>query len=225
MRRTAAVAAAAAVVLASGLTLAAPAAAKAPRKSATFAGYDVESKHVRSATATFVIPHITCKSKLSGVGPAVILDSKKNIFSGAGVGVTCQAGQPVFESDLIVNNHQHVLFRLSAGDRVRISVHETKKKKSSVTLHDLTAKRSRTLTGKGRTMTFAEIGAQSVAFGHRSVGVDPFSPTHFHHVLVNGRSLTKEAAFPVERINKGHRQIAVGKIIGGKSFTLTFKHS
>jgi Peptidase A4 family len=211
-------------MLAAALAVPAAANATAPKKSTNFAGYDVESKKVTSATATFVVPGITCKSKLSGVGPAIILDSSKNVFSGVGVGVTCQSGTPVYESDLIVNNKQHLSFSLAVHDKVTITV-KVSKKRTLVRLKDITARKSKTLRGKGRRMTFAEIGAQRVAFGHTNVGVDPFRPMHFSHVLVNGRSLTAEKAFPLERVNKGRIQIAVGKITGRKNFTLTFMHS
>jgi hypothetical protein len=210
--------------------LAAPAVAVAPQKSSVFAGYDVsKSKAVRAAAVDFTVPRITCKKSESGVGPAVILVSAPNkkgsfTFSGAGVGVVCEHKVPTYQAIVIINGKPDNSFDLAVGDQVRVTVKVTKAK-TTVSVHDLVSKASKTLAGPGRVMSAAEIGVQGIAFGKTAVGIDPFTRAKFTDAKVDGHSLTKEKAFPVERTHGKTVQIAVGKLSKGTDFAVTFKHS
>jgi hypothetical protein len=195
------------------------------RKSSTFAGYAVaHPRRVTSAAAQFSVPTITCKSRLSGVGPAVILDSATNVFSGAGVGVACEHGRPVYQAVVIVRGAPHDLFTLHAKDQVSVSVVSTRAG-TVVSIRDLSRGKGRTLKGRGTVMSFAEIGVQGLEFGANRVGIDPFTPTTFTGAIVNGKPLGKVSAYPVERVRGATVQVAVGRLHFGTSFTVTFRHS
>jgi hypothetical protein len=216
---------AAAVVLAVVAGTGSDALGVAARKSTTFAGYAVShSRHVNSAAAHFAVPTITCKSRLSGVGPAVILDSATNVFSGAGVGVACVHGRPVYQAVVIVRGAPHDLFALHAKDQVAVSVVSTRAG-TVVSIRDLSRGKGKTLKGKGTVMSFAEIGVQGLEFGANKVGIDPFTPTTFTGATVNGKRLSKVSAYPVERVRGSTVQVRVGRLHSGTSFTVTFQHS
>jgi hypothetical protein len=197
----------------------------APRKSTAFAGYAVSHlRRVSSAAAHFSVPTITCRSRLSGVGPAVVLDSTTNVFSGAGVGVACEQGRPVYQAVVIVRGAPHDLFALHVRDQVAVSVSSTRAS-TVVSIRDLSTGKGKTLRGQGTVMSFAEIGVQGLAFGSNRVGIDPFTATTFTGASVNGQTLTKASAYAVERVHGSTLQIQVGRLHGGTSFTVTFRHS
>jgi hypothetical protein len=202
--------------------------ATAPQSSPNFAGYELSQKKVTSGSATVVVPTITCKKNTSGVGPSVILDSAKGIFSGAGVGVGCQHKQPTYEVIIAVNagagSEQDQAFVVAPKDKLNITVNVTKGK-TKVAVQDVTSAAHKTLTGGGRRMNAAEVGVQSLAIGAVSVGIDPFTTVKFTHCLVNGKPLSKVGAFPVDRKHGKTLQISVSKLSKGRAFTTKFKHT
>jgi hypothetical protein len=207
------------------LALAVPAySSVAPVASSTFAGYDVvHTGKVTATKVTFVVPTITCKKSFSGVGPADILGTSKS-FSGAGVGVVCEHGKPLYQSVVIVNGTETNGFTLTPKDKVTVTV-TMSKKKTTVSIKDATSSAHKKVSGKGGKGNYVEIGCQGIAFGSTSVGVDPFTKTVFTDGSVNGHTLTKEHAYAVERVNGKTVQIVPSALSHKKDFHVTFTHS
>jgi hypothetical protein len=220
------------IVTAAGMIVmplaAASAAPAKEHKSSTFAGYEVSMK-VKVATATLVVPTITCKKNFSGVGPTIIVqstvDKKTNSYtnSGGGVGVVCEKKQPIYDAVLIVNGAETNVAGLSPGDKVAVSV-TAKKSKTVVTVHDLTSSFDKTIKGKGAVGATAYFGDEGVAISKKSVGIDPFSRTSFTDSLVNGKTLKAVHAFPVRRFHKSTLEIGISALTKGKNFALIYKH-
>jgi hypothetical protein len=218
---------AAAGLIISPLALA-TAASAATQRSATFAGYEVATR-ITTASATLVVPTLTCKKNFSGVGPTIIVDTTTNkktnsyTYSGGGVGVACEHKKPIYQAVLIVNGAETNDFTMTPGDKVEISVTE-KKSKTVVTVNDLTAKQHKTLTGKGAVGADALFGDQGVAINKKSVGIDPFTRTTFTDSLINGKTLKAVHAFAVKRYHHSTLEIAVSALTKGKDFSLVYKH-
>jgi hypothetical protein len=214
--------------------LAGPAGAAAtqkPQHNSSFAGYEVQKTKgkVTSASTTFVVPTITCKKSYSGVGPAVLINTKPNkknvyTYSGAGVAVTCQNKVPDYQAVVIVNASEDNDFTVTPGDKINVTVHMSSSK-TKVEADDVTSGMTATKKGHGKTGETALIGDASIAFGKTTVGIDPFTKTSFTDGQVDNKNLGHEKAFPVERTHGSTVQIAVSKLKHGKDFILTFKNS
>ena len=124
-----------------------------PRKIQTntaFAGFEVAKTkaHIHSASVRFVVPKITCRNNLSGVGPSVLIQSVGNprtnahSESGGGVGVACEDKTPIYNAIVEVVSHSYddILHPLAAGDRVVVTV-TYGPRRTVATVRDVTAKR------------------------------------------------------------------------------------
>ncbi len=226
------IAVSAALTLAGSLaTTASAAPSTTPIASKTFAGYEVTKTktHVSSVTTTFAVPTITCKKSLSGVGPSIVVQTtpnKKNTYAidAAAVGVGCVKGKPEYESIIEVNSTSFNDFPFSAGDKVKVTI-TLNKKKTSVTVDDLTSKTSKTRTGAGRLGEYAYLGDEGLEINSKKTGLDPFTKTSFTGSEVNGKSLSAEKAVAYEAKRGKTLLIAVSKLSKGKDFELTFEHS
>jgi hypothetical protein len=205
-------------------------AAAAAAKSSTFAGYEVSHK-MSVASATIVVPTITCKKNFSGVGPTIFMQSapnKKNIFtdSGGGVGVACEQKMPIYQMVITIRGAETNFGdqSLVPGDKLEVTVQE-KKSKTKVTVDDVTLKDSHTLSGKGSVGAAVFFGDEGVSFSKKNVGIDPFTPTTFSNSQVDGKSLKAIHASPERRVHGSTVEIAVSPLTKGKKFTLTFKHA
>ena len=231
-------AAAAVAVLAAALSIA-PAAAASPSslvQTDSFAGYEVSKKtgQVTGAHAQFVVPKITCKKSLSGVGPAVFVitqtPAKKGkpsqiIESAAAVGVACEKGKVIYQAVYLVNGVETNDYFVKAGDAMTATVSVTPKG-TSVFLRDVTAKHGKTMKGKGYKAYAAQIGNAGISFNNVAAGIDPFATTAFTNCSVSGKNLVAEGAFGAERVNKhGVVEMAPTKIVKKKNFKVVFKHS
>jgi hypothetical protein len=199
--------------------------------SPTFAGYQVVKTKgkITQARTTFVVPTITCKKNLSGVGPSVIVQTRLNnkgayIQSGAGVGVACLNKQATYRAAVIVNGIETNDYQLAPGDRVRATV-RIAGGSTQVAIKDITSGADKTATGAGNVGATALIGDASIAVGSTSVGVDPFTRTQFSGAQVNGKPIGKLGAVAVQRTHGTTVQIAVSKLVKEKTFHLTFKNS
>jgi hypothetical protein len=219
------------VTVAGAIVIPLAAASAAPaheHKSSTFAGYEVSMK-VSTATATLVVPTITCKKNFSGVGPTIIVqsrvDKKTNSYtnSGGGVGVVCEKKQAVYDAVLIVDGAETNVPGLAPGDHVAVSVTE-KKSKTVVTVNDVTSSFHKTIKGKGAVGATAYFGDEGVAISKKSVGIDPFTKTAFTDSLVDGKTLKAVHAFPVRRFHKSTLEIGISALTKGKDFALIYKH-
>lgn len=200
--------------------------------SAIFAGYSVSkpTAHVKHVTATFVVPTITCQSSFSGVGPSVLVYSDVNpktqahITSGAGLGVACENGNPIYESVAIVNDKAYNDLMLQAGDTVEVSVRVTPAA-TTVSIHDTTGGLAKTRTGHGHTAVQTWIGDNNVVVDGMSGRLDPFTPTAVSNVLVNAHPLGSEHPTRYQWVRKGTTLVATSGLVDGEDFSLTFEHS
>jgi hypothetical protein len=201
--------------------------AAATKASADWAGYQVVQAKVHSASATVVVPTITCKNDRSGVGPAVLLLNTHGVFSGAGVGAGCKNDTALYEAILLTNSgtkaSRRDSYRVDPGDKLQFSIHESTTA-TAVRVRDLSSGRHRKLTGKGGMMRAAQVGVQTLSIDHATAGIDPFTDVRFTHALVDGRSLAGQGAVAVERKRGSTVQIAVSRLRHGRSFTATFRH-
>jgi hypothetical protein len=211
------------------LAMAAPASA-AVTKSTTFAGYQLVSTKIRTATATFVVPRITCVSNESGVGPSIVMVSKVNTktntytYSGAGIGVACVNQKPVYESILIVNGSSSNDLTLHRGDHVTVTVTMVSTGSKAI-LRDTTTHQSKTRTGSGRSAAQVYIGDNGLQISSHNVRLDPFSTTTVSAATINGNSLSAEHAQRTIWVRSTTTLVKAGVLSGGHSFTLTFEHS
>jgi Peptidase A4 family len=217
-----------------GSTLAPQAQASTPRSvpavttstSPLFAGYAVSrtaAAPVRTAAARFVVPRISCQTNDGGVGPAVIVGNT-HVFSGAGIAVGCHQQVASYRVIVSRNSRQQQSFAVAAGDAITIAVTVTVAK-TTISVHDTSSAVARSVTAKGRVMTYAEIGLQTLVRGTVSLGIDKFSPVTFTRSLINGQSLVHAYAYAVERVRGKTVQIAVSKLRHGNSFLARFTHS
>jgi hypothetical protein len=233
MTRRLTLSAAAALTL---VALAAPSAtastATKPATNLTFAGYITTPKaHITKANVSFVVPSITCKGRLSGVGPSIQIDStvnkKTNTFSvaGGGIAVACEHSKVVYEALVIVNGVNDNAFQVAAGDHVTVSVKYGTKTVSTVT--DTTSKAHKTDSAKASVGQSAFVGDSGVQVGSQNLGIDQFTVTHFTDATVNGHTLAKVKAQQTDWIDKHKVILIAASKLGkdGKSFTTTFKHS
>jgi hypothetical protein len=213
------------------VTAAAAASHAKPQPSKTFAGYEVSKPKtgIKSATAIFVVPTITCKKSFSGVGPSVVVQTKPNkhnVYSDdvAAVGVGCANKHAEYESIITIGSHSFNDFPFAAGDKVVATVKLTKSK-TTVEVDDTTSGAHKTRTGRGGVGAIAYIGDQGLVINKKKTGLDPFTKTVFTNSEVNGKSLVAEKATAFERTRGKTVQIAVSKLSKGKDFDLTFTHS
>jgi hypothetical protein len=228
--RTGAVLVAALALITTAVTSAAAASHAAPQANAAFAGYEVAKPktHVHLATATFVVPTITCKKNFSGVGPSVVVvtvPNKHNVDIGeiAGVGVGCPNLTPTYVSIISINNKSYDQ-PLSAGDKVTVTV-ALNKTRTKITIDDITSGTSETRTAAGKIGANAFIGDEGVSINHMNGGLDPFTKTAFTGVKVNGKSLAAEKAQAFNWVHAKKVLIGVSKLTKGEAFDLTYKHS
>jgi hypothetical protein len=211
-------------------------ASKVPKETNTsFAGYQISkpTTHIKSASASFVVPTITCKKNSSGVGPALVVQStvnKKNIFtqSGAGVGAGCQHHVAEYQSIIVVDSSSSNDLTLTPGDRISVSL-SMNKSKTKVTFDDLTSKQTKTRVGKGSIGATGLVGASSLEINGVGVGLDPFTKFSATGVEFNGKPLASEKPTQLTWV-RGHGKkqktlVAPGAITKKKDFSLTFKNS
>jgi hypothetical protein len=189
--------------------------------------------HIHSATVSFVIPRITCRKNLSGVGPAVLIQSTGNqrtnahSESGGGVGVACEHKKPIYNAivEVVNRSYDDNLHPLAAGDKVVVRVTYAKTK-TVATVNDLTAKRRFTRAGRPTVGEIAFFGDSSVEIDQQGIGLDPFGTTHFSAVKVNGRSIVAQKPIRTNWVNtKGAVLVAASKLRKNDTFTTTFKRS
>jgi hypothetical protein len=166
------------------------------------------------------------------VGPALLIQSVGNprtnahSESGGGVGVACEDKKPIYNAIVEVVNHSYDdnLHPLAAGDKIRVTV-TYGATKTTVTVRDITAKRSFTRSGRHTVGEVAFFGDTSVELDQRGIGLDPFTPTHFSGAKVNGRWIVKQKPVRTNWVNrKGVVLVAASKLTSSDTFTTTFKH-
>jgi len=199
--------------------------------SRTFAGYELtDSKGIKAATVTFVVPTITCKKNYSGVGPSVVIASTVHhgtySDSGGGVAVVCQNRQPNYVALPIVDgvNYNDGNVPIAPGDKVTLTVKYGGK--TVVTLVDDTTHQVDQHTGKGSLGEAAYFGDNGVEINHQGVGIDPFTSTSFSAAELNGQPIGKQSAQRYEWVDNHHVVLVTASALSHKEdFTTTFHHS
>jgi hypothetical protein len=198
----------------------------------SFAGFEVvkPTKHITSASVTFVVPSITCHKDFSGVGPSVIIDSTVQnhhySYSGGGVGVACQNLQPVYIALPIVDgvNYDDFNVPVSAGDKVTVSVRyglNTKVTWTNDTTHEVDIH-----TGKRSRGAEAFFGDNGLAINHHGVGLDPFTRTSFGAARVNGHPIGGQSPQRYRWVDSNQVVLVSASALShGAGFTTTFRHS
>jgi hypothetical protein len=185
---------------------------------------------VRQATATFVVPAITCENSFSGVGPSVLVYSNVNArtgshtTSGAGIGVACEDGGPFYESVMIVNDKAFNDLELNAGDTVQVTV-QVMPGGTQVTLDDVTSGVTKTRRGRGQNAVQTFVGDNSVVVDGQSGNLDPFSASQVTDVKVNSRPLGSQHPFRFQWVRQRKTLVTASPLTGGEDFTLTFRSS
>jgi hypothetical protein len=197
----------------------------------SFAGYQVSAgkKHITTVREKFVVPTITCRKSLSGVGPAIELDSavdkKTNTFTVAavGVGAGCQNKQPVYDAIVQVDGVGHDDFQVAAGDHIKVII-TAGKHKTTATLVD--GKQTSTYKGAGMVGETAFLGATSLEVSKKQIGLDPFTKIKVRNAEVNGKSLKAAKAVRLTWVNKSTVLAKPSKLSNnGERYTIRFKHS
>jgi len=209
-----------------------------PRKIQTntaFAGFEVAKTkaHIHSASVRFVVPKITCRNNLSGVGPSVLIQSVGNprtnahSESGGGVGVACEDKTPIYNAIVEVVSHSYddILHPLAAGDRVVVTV-TYGPRRTVASVRDVTARRSFTRSAGHSVGEYAFFGDSSVEIDALGIGLDPFTTTHFRGAKINGRWIVRQKPIRTNWVNsKGVVLVAASKLSAHDTFTTTFKRS
>ena len=200
--------------------------------SHTFAGFKVAepTRHITSASVTFVVPAITCHANFSGVGPSVLITSTvrhhRYSFSGGAVAVACQDNLPVYVALPVVDSNQYDDYGVpvAAGDRVTVAVRYGQTTK--VTWTNDTTHQVDVHTGKRSRGEDAYFGDNGIAINHRNVGLDAFTKTSFSAAKVNGRAIGREAPVRYTWVNKSHVVlVTASKLSHRGDFTTTFRHA
>jgi hypothetical protein len=207
-------------------------AAVTPKRSGIFAGYAVSAPSIRikHVTATFVVPTITCQDTFSGVGPSVLVYSNVNPrtgahgTSGAGIGVACSDGGPLYESVILINDHAYNDLSLSAGDTVDVSV-QVVPAGTKVTIDDVTSGATKTRVGQGRSAVQTFIGDNSVVVDGESGKLDPFTTTQVSDALINSRRIGALSPYRFQWVKEGHTLVSASALQSGEDFTLTYRAS
>lgn len=206
-----------------------------PAVNEAFAGYQVtKSKaHIHSASVRFILPSIRCRKNLSGVGPAVLIQSVGNAKtnahseSGGGVGVACEHKTPVYNAIVEVVNHSYDdnLHPLSAGDKVVITV-TYGQAATTVSVRDVTAHHTFRHAGRRTVGEIAFFGDSSVEIDQQGIGLDPFAITHFSGAKINGKWIVKQKPIRTNWVNTtGGVLVTASKLTAHDTFTTTFKRS
>jgi hypothetical protein len=165
-----------------------------------FAGWSDQlvSRIPTTAVTEFVTPAVSCGSDQSGISPSVAVAGEK-YETYAAIEVGCDAGLPSYVAAIELNGSplqeiKESTVKVGAGDTVRISITESAHL-TSVTVHDLTSKTSKTETTKvGHPMLEAEIGLNGLQiFQNGEPGellpIMKFRPVHFTDNRVDGHTI------------------------------------
>jgi hypothetical protein len=216
------------------VAVAPPALAASSRHSSIFAGYEVSKPkaHLKQATATFVVPTITCDHPFGGVGPAVLVYSNVNSrtgthrTSGGGVGVACENGQPFYQSVFIINDktRQAGLIKFAPGDVVVVDV-RVAPGGTSVSIEDTTTGESSSHVGAGRVASQTFIGDSSVNVNGVNGRLNAFTKTRVSNVRIDNTPLSANHPHRYLWVRKGKTLVTASRLEADENFTLRFRRS
>jgi Peptidase A4 family len=201
-------------------------------KKHTFAGYSVLRGGVGTwkVSAHIVVPKVKCTSTTERAIDASVGVYGKGGFSSAGVFVGCYKGEPLYFLVLVVNRTDHKYTKLAPnpGDTVALHVFQS----SISTVVSVTDKSrlgvKKELHGAGSKGGSGPWVGDTAWDNPKELAVPNFGKLHFFKAKLNGQPFGAAGGSALVRLNRRNRttmQIKTGKLIGGTSFTTTFKHS
>jgi hypothetical protein len=192
-----------------------------------YAGYTVSVNGVSSATTTFTVPTITCGTTTEVVVPSMILgDTTGANFDVGGAYLKCNKdGVAHYGAIIVIDGTQtSVTDKVAPGDMLTTTVSATTSG-SSITIKDTTAGWTKTVTGTGFTVAYADAG-DDWAFSNRTAKVrkvPTFSQISFSQTTVGGAALGTYSPTAANRTIKGTVDITTSVLNkAGTGFTTTF---
>jgi hypothetical protein len=206
-------------------------------KTTNFAGYGVKGTGggTWKVSAHLVVPKVKCTSKTERAIDASVgvYGQSKNRFSSAGVFVGCYKGKAQYFLAFVVNGTPRNFSKLAVrrGDTVALHVSQS----SASTVVSATDKSrngvKKTLHGAGNTVGGGPWVGDTAWDNPGELGVPDFGKLHFSKAKLNGMAFGTAGGSALVRYYRAKGttlqtiQIKTGKLIAGKSFTTTFKHS
>jgi hypothetical protein len=194
--------------------------------SGSVAGYyATPSIGFASASATLVVPKLTCTSKTADTGQFLgLFDTNPTSASTAAhavaaVSVLCGTSGPTYTFFAYVAGNEVAPTGIKPGDTVVLSLVQTASSELA-TVADLTTKETVTESNSPVPDSSISIGADS------TVPTEQFSKAEFTKVQVNGQYLDAVPSTQYNLLNGAKTLIKTSGIASpGDSFSLTYKHS
>jgi hypothetical protein len=187
--------------------------------------YSVPAIGFASASATLVVPKLTCTSKTSDAGQFFgLFDTDPTSTTGAAravsaVSVLCGSSGPTYSFFAFVAGKELAPTGVEPGDTIVVSLAQTASDETA-TVADLTTKETVTESNTPVPDTAIAVGADS------TVPSEQFSKAVFTKVQVNGQYLNALPSTQYDLLNGAKTLIKTSGIASpGDSFSLTFKHS
>jgi hypothetical protein len=178
-----------------------------------------------SASATLVVPKLTCSSKTVGAGQFLgLFDTNPTSGSTAAhavsaVEVLCGSSGPTYNFFTFINGNTLAPTGIKPGDTVVLSLAQTASTELA-TVDDLTTKETVTDSNTPLPDTAISIGADS------TVPTEQFAKAAFSRVQVNGQYLNAVPSTEYDLLNGAKTLIKTSGIASpGDAFSLTYKHS
>jgi hypothetical protein len=195
--------------------------------STSYAGYVAAPSGVSSASTKVVVPAITCPDSKNdyGIAPGAFLAGTSD-FTGADVEEVCTTGSITYTVALVINSAETKSFAATPGNTYSISVSETASA-SSVSVKDLTTKKSVSSKGAGGSVTEAFIIDDAIDFGTTEVGVPTFTNHSFSAATIDHAAVSNAAPTAYNRVNSSNVvQIVTGPLNkAGNGWKETFAHN
>jgi hypothetical protein len=194
--------------------------------SGSVAGYNsAPDVGFASASATLVVPKLTCTSKTAGSGQFFgLFDTDPTAGTTAAhvvsaVNVDCGSSGPTYDFFTFVGGNENSPTGIKPGDTVVLSLVQTASTELA-TVADLTTKETVTDSNAPVSNSSIDIGADS------TVPTEQFAKATFTKVQVNGQYLDAMPTQEYNLLNGAKTLIKTSAIASpGDSFSLTFKHS
>ena len=194
--------------------------------SGAVAGYDAApTVGFASASATLVVPKLTCTSKTSGSGQFLGLfdtnptsgNTQAHVVSA--VSVLCGSSGPTYSFFAYVEGLEVAPTGIKPGDTVVLSLVQTASVELA-TVDDLTTKETVTESNTPLPDSAIDVGVDSI------VPTEQFSKAVFTKVQVNGQYLNTVPSTQYDVLNGAKTLLKTSAIASpGDSFSVTYKHS
>ena len=200
--------------------------------SPTFAGYSIQGggEGTFKVSAHITVPKVKCTGKTERAIDASVGVHSQTSFSSAGVFVGCFKGKPTYFLAFVLAGKPHNYAKLAVRPGDTVALHVTQSAASTVVSATDKSRKGvkKTLHGAGSKGGSAPWVGDTAWDNPGPLAVPNFGKLHFSKAKSNGMPFGTAGGSALVRYNrvKGTTtQIKTGRLIGGKSFTTTFKHS